>query len=93
MQGWEELKAAYCAQQPTEAQRERRAWYENKASNGDPNGLAGDRVSGWDMDQVNRDLADLFGWFERLADRNIEAQRTSLRERVMAQSEQDIRRM
>ncbi|KAK3311014.1 MM3350-like domain-containing protein, partial [Chaetomium strumarium] len=41
--GWRELKDAYCTSHPTKEQRERRQWYERTASNGDPEGLAGDR--------------------------------------------------
>ena len=55
--GWENLKEAYRAARPDASQRESRRWYQDQASNGDPLGLAGDRVNTWDREQVNRDLA------------------------------------
>lgn len=50
IRGWGELKAAYGTPQPSNEQREQRAWFEGQAGNGDPNGLAGDRVHVWDME-------------------------------------------
>lgn len=67
-QGWNELKAAYRTQQPTEDQRDRRQWYETRTRNGDPQGLAGERVNVWDIDQVNRDLVDMVDRFDRMAE-------------------------
>ncbi|KAM4067326.1 plasmid pRiA4b ORF-3-like protein [Hirsutella rhossiliensis] len=68
--GWEDLKAAYRAQNPTKEQRERRQWFESMASNPDPRGLAGDRVNAWDRDQINRDLETdiMFKRFEAMGD-------------------------
>ncbi|KAG7286825.1 hypothetical protein NEMBOFW57_009142 [Staphylotrichum longicolle] len=54
--GWNELKDAYRTQQPSREQREKREWFEKEAVNGDPEGLAGDRVNAWDMNQVNQRL-------------------------------------
>ncbi|KAH6842230.1 plasmid pRiA4b ORF-3-like protein-domain-containing protein [Chaetomium sp. MPI-CAGE-AT-0009] len=67
-EGWNDLKAAYRAQQPTEDQRDRRKWYETRTRNGDPKGLAGDRVHAWDMARVNRDLVDMLDRFERMGE-------------------------
>ena len=44
VEGWKDLKAAYRAAQPTQEQRERREWFEKRARNVDPRGLAGDRA-------------------------------------------------
>jgi hypothetical protein len=65
-QGWNDLKAAYRARQPTEDQRDRRRWYETHTRNGDPEDLAGDRVNVWDIEQVNRDLVDMLDRFDRM---------------------------
>jgi hypothetical protein len=96
VQGWEDLKAAYRAAQPTTEQRERREWFEKRARNADPRGLAGDRVNVWDMAQVNRDLVDMLDRFDRMAEQvaeQVASEKEQLREQLMAQSEQDIRRM
>ncbi|KAK4233289.1 plasmid p 4b orf-3 family protein [Achaetomium macrosporum] len=58
--GWKELKEAYRTSRPSQEQRDRRKWYENMASNGDPEGLAGDRINFWDMERVNRHLKIIF---------------------------------
>lgn len=41
MPGWEELKNAYRAAKPDDEQKEKMHWYENMASNFDPEGLKG----------------------------------------------------
>ncbi|KAK4245957.1 plasmid p 4b orf-3 family protein [Corynascus novoguineensis] len=66
--GWNDLKAAYRTERPTAEQRERRAWFETRASNADPAGLAGDRVHAWDKAQVNRNLENLLERFEQIAE-------------------------
>ncbi|KAI1260344.1 MM3350-like domain-containing protein [Xylariaceae sp. FL1019] len=53
IRGWDDLKAAYRATNPTKEQREKRKWYESMASNGDPQGLAGARVDLFEKDRVN----------------------------------------
>lgn len=69
--GWEELKAAYRTANPTSEQKETREWFEERASNGDPRGLAGDRVNFFDKEAVNKMLSEnLFGHFNSLSDRN-----------------------
>lgn len=68
--GWEDLKAAYRAPNSTSEQRERRGWFENMASNGDPRGLAGDRVNLFEnMDEINRNMRseNMQEYFERHA--------------------------
>lgn len=52
--GWEELKRAYRASDPTEEQRNRKIWFERVARNADPRGLAGGRVSYFEKDEINR---------------------------------------
>ncbi|KAK3291459.1 MM3350-like domain-containing protein [Chaetomium fimeti] len=79
--GWNDLKAAYLAERPTEDQRDSRKWYETRTRNGDPKGLAGDRVNVWDMAQVNRDLVDMLDRFERMADQAA-SERDMLRDRL-----------
>ena len=57
--GWEELKEAYRAKKPTKEQKERRRWYENDCSNGDWQGLGGNRLNIWNKDDINKYLATL----------------------------------
>lgn len=92
IRGWEELKEAYRTSRPSKEQREKRAWFEGGASNGDPKGLAGDRVHVWDMEQVNRDLKGLVQTSTPGASRAADDGEW-LRQHIMAQSEQDIRRL
>ncbi|KAK4208180.1 plasmid pRiA4b ORF-3-like protein-domain-containing protein, partial [Rhypophila decipiens] len=56
--GWEDLKDIYRipTDQLTPDERERRRWFEEMASNGDPSGLGGDRVNFFDLDRCNQDL-------------------------------------
>ncbi|EAQ84371.1 hypothetical protein CHGG_08385 [Chaetomium globosum CBS 148.51] len=51
--GWNESKAAYHSQQPTELQRDRPKWYAARAIDGNPKGLSGGRVNVWDIDQMD----------------------------------------
>ncbi|KAI0152996.1 MM3350-like domain-containing protein [Xylariaceae sp. FL1272] len=53
IKGWNDLKAAYRATNPTKDQREKRKWYESMASNGDRQGLAGARVDLFEKDKLN----------------------------------------
>ncbi|KAI1325396.1 MM3350-like domain-containing protein [Xylariaceae sp. FL0255] len=68
VRGWEEVKAAYCAGNPTHEQLEKRDWFEHIASNADPQGLAGDRVNAFDRDRVNRNLTNMLERFSSMAD-------------------------
>jgi hypothetical protein len=52
MTGWEELKNAYRAAKPDDEQKEKMHWYENMASNFDPEGLKG-RESYIDLSVIN----------------------------------------
>ncbi|THY34187.1 hypothetical protein D6D00_00347 [Aureobasidium pullulans] len=52
MPGWEELKNAYRAVNPTDEQKEKMHWFENQASNFDPEGLTG-RESYVDLSVIN----------------------------------------
>ncbi|KAH0362296.1 hypothetical protein KCU65_g8100, partial [Aureobasidium melanogenum] len=52
MPGWEELKNAYRAANPTKEQKEKMTWFEQKASNFDPEGLKG-RESYVDLSVIN----------------------------------------
>jgi hypothetical protein len=61
VRGWKELKAAFRASQSTEEQRERCEWFINHASNGTLEGLAGDLIHAWDMDDVNRQIKRITG--------------------------------
>ena len=92
VEGWKDLKAAYRAAQPTQEQRERREWFEKRARNADPRGLAGDRVNAWNMAQVNRDLVDMLERFDRIAE-HVASEKEKFRDQIMARSEQDIRRL
>jgi hypothetical protein len=67
VKGWDALKAAYRAARPNKEQREKREWFENEASNGDPVGLAGDRVNVWNLEQVNSKLRVMLEEFARAA--------------------------
>ncbi|KAK0733014.1 hypothetical protein B0T26DRAFT_745110 [Lasiosphaeria miniovina] len=51
-----DLKAAYLAEEPTPEQRGRRQWFEKRASNADPRGLAARNVNVWDMEAINAEL-------------------------------------
>ncbi|CAJ2503882.1 Uu.00g112760.m01.CDS01 [Anthostomella pinea] len=66
--GWADVKAAYRAARPSQEQRGRRDWFERRASNRDPRGLAGEGVHAWDRQQINRELGNLLGRFERMSD-------------------------
>ncbi len=59
--GWERLKAAYRAQRPNKAQRERMEWFEEQASNRDERGLGAGGERRWAKGQVNRRLGELAG--------------------------------
>lgn len=56
--GWAELKEAYRTSSPTQEQRELRNWFENEASNCDPDGLGGGREFRWAEGEVNRRFAE-----------------------------------
>lgn len=55
--GWNRLKEAYAAANPTEEQREKMEWFETECSNNDPKGLRGDRINFVDIDAINKALA------------------------------------
>ena len=59
--GWEELKTAYRASDPTQEQKEKIRWYEEDASNRDRRGLGGGREREWAKGMINRKLAELSG--------------------------------
>jgi len=59
LHGWMDLVEAYKAMTPTKEQREKREWFETQCSNQDRRGLAGDRITQWDKELVNRLLAQL----------------------------------
>ncbi|KAK0708496.1 hypothetical protein B0H67DRAFT_496144 [Lasiosphaeris hirsuta] len=73
---WEELKEAYLAPQPNKKQLKKREWFENQASNADPQGLAGDRVNFFDVEQTTRDLANMLDKFERMGEESARQQET-----------------
>lgn len=52
-EGWENLKKAYRTDSPSAEQLSKREWFEKKASNKDPKGLAGSRAEEWDMQSIN----------------------------------------
>lgn len=54
--GWADLKKAYRTSNPNKEQREHREWFETRASNCDPDGLANGREHSWSKAQVNRRL-------------------------------------
>ena len=58
--GWKTLTAAYRAANPNGEQREKMAWYETQCSNGDRDGLRGNRARDWPKAGVNRRLMDLY---------------------------------
>ncbi len=55
--GWAELKQAYRAEKPTTKQREKMQWYEQQASNGDPQGVGNGREHVFDKQAVDRKLS------------------------------------
>ncbi|KAH8589799.1 U1biquitin-specific peptidase-like protein [Bisporella sp. PMI_857] len=57
--GWKELLEAYDSQNPTKAQKEDMTWFEQRASNKDPEGLRGELKWKWDRDRINQVLAEL----------------------------------
>lgn len=56
--GWENLKEAYRATDPTQAQKQLMHWYEDHADNGDRDGLRYGRQYKWAKGAVNRALHD-----------------------------------
>ncbi len=58
--GWGNLQAAYLSPEQEDALEDRREWYEQDCHNGDPMGLAGDRLWRWDQDAVNTKLAGIY---------------------------------
>ncbi|KAK3332742.1 hypothetical protein B0T19DRAFT_473560 [Cercophora scortea] len=68
--GWEELKAAYRAVNPTSEQKDKREWFERMAANADLLGLAGDRVNFWDREQVNKDLETMIERFQKMGEQS-----------------------
>ncbi|KAI0111609.1 MM3350-like domain-containing protein [Daldinia grandis] len=67
--GWQDLKEAYRAARPDEAQRYKRRWFETMCSNADAVGLEGERVYVWDHLRINEQLKTerLFQYFNRLS--------------------------
>lgn len=57
--GWKELLEAYDAQNPTKAQKQLMSWFEEDASNKDPEGLRGELKWKWHKDKINQVLAEL----------------------------------
>jgi len=55
---WENLKEAYHAIDPTQAQKQSMHWYEDHADNGDRDGLKHGREYKWAKGAVNRALRD-----------------------------------
>ena len=55
MPGWENVKEAYAASNPTKDQKEKMHWFEYQASNADSRGLKG-RENFWDKDAINARL-------------------------------------
>lgn len=55
--GWNRLKEAYAAANPTKEQRENMEWFETQCSNNDPKGLREDRINFVDIDAINKALA------------------------------------
>ncbi|KAK3375624.1 hypothetical protein B0T24DRAFT_571961 [Lasiosphaeria ovina] len=70
VRGWQDLKAAYLAKEPTPEQRGRREWFETRASNADSRGLGAGNVDVWDMEAINAELPDMFDRFERMGQEN-----------------------
>lgn len=59
VQGWKEVLEAYRATRPNKEQLEKRKWFERRASNADPAGLANGGEKRWDMDGINMKLSVL----------------------------------
>lgn len=59
--GWEKLKAAYRAVRPDKEQRDKMVWFEQTASNSDPQGLGNGRERSWAKSLINRRLTELAG--------------------------------
>lgn len=57
--GWENLKEAYRTDSPNPEQQQKRQWYERHCTNGFTAGLGGDRLSRWNQEKVNEQLARL----------------------------------
>lgn len=54
--GWEALKDCYRAKRKDREQKELIEWYETCCANGDPRGLAGNKVNQWPQKDVNAEL-------------------------------------
>ncbi|KAF4635428.1 hypothetical protein G7Y89_g2670 [Cudoniella acicularis] len=54
VKGWLKLREAYKTTTPNKEQKEKRKWFENVASNGDPKGLGNGRDRLWDKASINR---------------------------------------
>lgn len=59
--GWNELKEAYKSDRPNKKQREKMEWFEQQASNRDPQGLKNGRERTWAKGMINRRLSELAG--------------------------------
>ncbi len=59
--GWQNLKKAHRATNPTDEQREKMHWYETMASNSDSQGLGGGRDRVWAKGMINRKLGEFSG--------------------------------
>lgn len=57
--GWADLLTAYDAVNPTQDQKDKIEWFENQSSNGDSDGLRGEKKLMWDKDRVNEVLREL----------------------------------
>ena len=57
--GWQRLKAAYRASNPTKEQVDSMRWYEKRASNRESQGLGGGRDRIWSKDTINARLATM----------------------------------
>jgi hypothetical protein len=55
--GWQELKEAYKAANPSKEEREKMRWFERQASNNDSRGLGNGRDRLWDQTGVNFNLS------------------------------------
>lgn len=92
VRGWEELKVAYAAARPTAEQAERKEWFEGRASNSDPRGMAGDRVNFFDKEEVNRRMLSetMLAHFGRLGDETV--RQSAMMEATMMQEARSNRR-
>jgi hypothetical protein len=54
--GWHELKEAYRATNPSKEQRDRREWFENRASNRDRSDLENGWEATWNKAAINANL-------------------------------------